>query len=248
MSFRTSLPPFCTPLDNQLPWPRPLPDVPLVAMDFDEARLQDQDFQRTGIPMPENLQRAVAKRKAEYLAGRLCAREALQQALGVGAVPGTGEDRAPQWPSGSVGSITHSHGKAAAIVAPRHRFASLGLDLEQTMPDDRAIKLTDQILTGHEQQRFAQALAEQPGDFLTLAFSLKETLFKALYPLTLKRFYFEHAELLEWTSEGMARVRLLTDLSQEWRNGQELTGQFVNRSGQLLSLIAIDRDLRSDSF
>ena len=248
MSFEVDLPAFCTASDNHLPWPRPLPDLPLVSLDFDETRLEDQDFEKTGIGVPENLQRAVAKRKAEYLAGRLCAREALRKAIGVDAVPGTGEDRAPQWPDGSVGSITHSHGRAAAIVGAAPRFASVGLDLEHTMPDSRAVKLADQILTQAEQQRFAKALADQPGEFLTLTFSLKETLFKALYPLTLKRFYFEHAELLEWSAEGVARVRLLTDLSQEWQSGRELTGQFINRSGQILSAIAIDRDLRSGSF
>lgn len=248
MSFEVNLPAFCTASDNLLPWPRPLPQLPLVSVDFDEARLQDEDFERVGIGMPENLHRAVAKRKAEYLAGRLCAREALRKAIGEIAVPGTGEDRAPQWPAGSVGSITHSHGQAAAIVGAASHYASVGLDLEHTMPDRRAAKLTDQILTKAEQQRFAQALADRPGEFLTLTFSLKETLFKALYPLTLKRFYFEHAELLEWSAEGVARVRLLTDLSPEWQTGRELTGQFINRSGQILSLIAIDSELRSDSF
>ncbi len=241
MPIQAPLPDFCTDPGETFTWPQPLTEMPLVAVNFDPEALRDEDFARTGIAMPANLQRAVAKRKAEYLAGRLCAREALQQATGVGAIPGTGEDRAPQWPAGSVGSITHSDGRAAAIVGRASRYASVGLDMEWVMADERAVKLAGQILTDGEQKRFARALKERPGESLTLAFSLKESLFKALYPLTLKRFYFEHAEVLEWQEPGLARLRLLTDLSDQWRNGQELDAQFLHRDGQLLSLIAVAR-------
>jgi len=34
-------------------------------------------------------------------------------------------------------------------------------------------------------------------------------------------------------------LRLLTDLSQEWKHGKELEGQFVVQGEQLLSLVAI---------
>ena len=79
------------------------------------------------------------------------------------------------------------------------------------------------------------------GDFktVTLTFSLKESLFKTLYPLTRQRFYFEHAEVLEWSAEGLARLRLLTDLSPEWQQGSELQGQFCLQDGHLLSLISV---------
>ena len=79
----------------------------------------------------------------------------------------------------------------------------------------------------------------QLGLGVTLTFSLKESLFKALYPLTRQRFYFEHAELLEWSVEGYARLRLLTDLSADWQAGRELEGQFCVQDGYLLSLINV---------
>lgn len=235
----TSLPACCSALDDQWPWPQPLPDLQLIALNFDASSLDDADFLRYGVEAPPTVQRAVPKRKAEYLAGRLCAREALRRAMGVAAIPATGDDRAPQWPDRCVGSITHSNGWAAAVVGDRKRYAGLGLDLELTMPDARARKLAHQILTEQEQERFAAEMADAPGRFLTLAFSFKESLFKALYPLTQKRFYFEHAEMLNWQPDGQARLRLLIDLSDEWRANQELDGQFVDRNQQILSLIAI---------
>jgi enterobactin synthetase component D len=64
-------------------------------------------------------------------------------------------------------------------------------------------------------------------------------LFKALYPIVLKRFYFEDAELLEWAENGSARLRLKIDLSPEWHSGKALNAQFSVQDGQLLSLVAI---------
>ena len=80
---------------------------------------------------------------------------------------------------------------------------------------------------------------EQRALTVTLTFSVKESLFKALYPIVQQRFYFEHAEVLEWTDRGQVRLRLLTDLSSEWRNGSELDAQFSVKEGQLLSLVSI---------
>ena len=85
----------------------------------------------------------------------------------------------------------------------------------------------------------AAASPDQTALWVTLTFSVKESLFKALYPIVQKRFYFEHAEVLEWTEAGSVRLRLLTDLSAEWRNGAELDAQFGVQDGQLLSLVSI---------
>lgn len=107
------------------------------------------------------------------------------------------------------------------------------------MPDDRALPLSRQILTQPEQARFGCELTHQPGFLITLAFCLKETLFKALYPLIQKRFYFEHAELLAWHRDGTARLRLLTTLSPEWPIHSELNAWFALEDDRLISLIAI---------
>ncbi|MNH41523.1 hypothetical protein D3C79_1030400 [compost metagenome] len=79
----------------------------------------------------------------------------------------------------------------------------------------------------------------QVGLSVTLTFSLKESLFKALYPIVRQRFYFEHAEVLEWSADGHARLRLLTDLSAQWHHGRELEGQFCLQDDQLLSLVSV---------
>ncbi|MNV16857.1 4'-phosphopantetheinyl transferase Npt [compost metagenome] len=234
-----ALPACCTPLDAHWPLPVVLPDAVLLSTHFNPTQLLGDDFQRSAIEAPASIQRSVAKRQAEFLAGRICARAALQQLEGLSFSPAIGEDRAPVWPAHITGSITHSTGRAAAIVANKSHWRGLGMDLENLLNVERAERLAGEILTPPELQRMAAGPREQLALMVTLTFSVKESLFKALYPIVQKRFYFEHAEVLEWTEAGEVRLRLLTDLSSEWRNGTEMEAQFGVRDGQLLSLVSI---------
>lgn len=233
------LPACCSPLDAHWPLPDPLPGTVLLSTRFDPSLLVAGDFQRSAVPPPASIQRSVAKRQAEFLAGRLCARSALQQLEGLDCVPAIGEDRAPVWPEHICGSITHSTGHAAAIVAHKAQWRGLGMDLENVLTLERAERLAGEILTPDELQRMASGPRAQVAQWVTLTFSAKESLFKALYPIVQKRFYFEHAEVVEWSETGHARLRLLTDLSDEWCHGTELEAQFSVHEGQLLSLVAI---------
>jgi len=234
-----SLPACCTPLDAHWPLPDALPGTVLLSTRFDPALLAIGDFQRSAVPPPASIQRSVAKRQAEFLAGRLCARAALHQLDHLNYIPAIGEDRAPVWPAHICGSITHSTGHAAAIVAHKAQWRGLGMDLETVLSLERAERLAGEILTADELQRLAALPREQIAQLVTLTFSAKESLFKALYPMVQKRFYFEHAEVMEWTEAGYIRLRLLTDLSEEWCHGKELAGQFAVDDGQLLSLVAV---------
>ncbi|WP_332847614.1 4'-phosphopantetheinyl transferase family protein [Pseudomonas lactucae] len=235
----TPLPACCTPLDAHWPLPEPLPGTVFLSTRFDPALLTAGDFQRSAVPPPASIQRSVAKRQAEFLAGRVCARAALQQLDHLDCIPAIGEDRAPVWPLHISGSITHSTGHAAAIVGHKAQWRGLGMDLENVLTLERAERLAGEILTADELLRMACVPREQIARLVTLTFSVKESLFKALYPIVRKRFYFEHAEVLEWSDTGHVRLRLLTDLSAEWCHGKELVGQFAVDGEQLLSLVAV---------
>jgi len=239
MTALPALPACCTPLDADWPLPFVLPDTVLLSTHFDSSRLTADDFRQSAIEPPATVQRSVAKRQAEFLAGRICARAALQQLEGLNEVPAMGEDRAPVWPSHISGSITHSTGRAAAIVARKSDWRGLGMDLENLLNAERAQRLAGEILTPAELQRMATGRHDQQALLVTLTFSVKESLFKALYPIVQQRFYFEHAEVLEWSEAGQVRLRLLADLSAEWRHGTELEAQFGVKDGQLLSLVSI---------
>ncbi|MND53723.1 4'-phosphopantetheinyl transferase Npt [compost metagenome] len=233
-------PACCSAFDATWPFAETLPGISIRSCHFDPAQLAADDFPRCAIPAPANIQRSVAKRQAEFLAGRLCARAALLDLTGRPDVPALGEDRAPVWPAGVVGSISHSHGLASALVADGRQWRGLGLDLEEPLTADRALRLAEEILTEAELQRLQDLSPEQQAERITLTFSIKESLFKALYPLVGKRFYFHDAELLDSdAASGRARLQLLIGLSTEWTEGKELDGCYCHFQGRLLSLVAI---------
>jgi enterobactin synthetase component D len=231
------LPACCTPLTAHWPLPHPLPALHLLSTRFDPTQLHSEDFSRCAIEPV----RGVAKRQTEYLAGRLCAREALARLTGTGVAPASGEDRAPQWPAGTLGSITHGSGWAGAVVGHSTDWRGLGLDIEQVMPASRAERLAGEILTANELFRLEELPSEQRAQRISLTFSIKESLFKALYPQVLRHFYFHDAELLSVTADNKVRLRLLIDLHADWPAGSEVEGQFAEFDGYLLSLVSIAR-------
>jgi 4'-phosphopantetheinyl transferase EntD len=73
-------------------------------------------------------------RRLEFLSGRSCARRALA-VLGVATADlAIAADRGPQWPTGIVGSITHTDSPdgswAVATVAHSAQLSAIGIDLE----------------------------------------------------------------------------------------------------------------------
>ena len=228
-------PACCSPLSDHWPLPLALSGVQLISTRFDPALLDPEDLTRCGVPAIA----AVSKRQTEFLAGRLCASEALRRVTGELCIPAVNEDRSPCWPDGTVGSITHGAGWAAAVVARRERWRGIGLDVEKRIPITRADRLVAEILTPRELEGYAGLDEAQRALRVTLTFSLKESLFKALYPLVNKRFYFQEAELIHHDDSGYARLRLLSDLSEEWKTGAELEGQFARFDDYLLSLVTI---------
>ena len=223
----------CSPSLSDWPWPSDANGLSLHRCQFDPTRLDGNDFARLGISAIQG----AAKRQMEYLAGRYCAAAALRS-FDCLAVPERGADRAPLWPAGFCGSISHSHGVALAVVGRQSAWRSLGLDLEARLSDERARRLCAEILTPAEQQRLQSLPGDAQATRVSLTFSLKESLFKALYPLTGVRFYFQDAELL-MADQGMAQLRLLKSLSAEWTAGRELPARHTEIDGQLLSLVAV---------
>ena len=125
--------------------------------------------------------RAVPARRAEFLTGRLLARAALAD---LGVAPSEiarRPDRAPAWPAGLIGSITHTGGLCAALVArPAGSGAiiGVGIDVELDVRLDDAV--IDRVLTPGERG----ALGARRGRDAVVAFSAKEALFKAIHPAT----------------------------------------------------------------
>jgi enterobactin synthetase component D len=221
------------------PFAHAQPEVALFNCNFDPQTLTSQAFMQAGISAPENIQHAAAKRQTEFLAGRLCARSALQTQCDQATAPGRDDAGAPLWPAGLCGSITHSKGLAAAAVASCQDYLGIGLDAEVLMSSTRAQRLAEQILGPDELQRLACLPESEHAWLVSLTFCSKESLFKALYPLVGQRFYFQDAELLECRADGRLQLRLLRDLAPQWPKDSLISGQHAALGSHLLSLVSI---------
>ncbi|KZN46917.1 4'-phosphopantetheinyl transferase family protein [Pseudoalteromonas luteoviolacea] len=188
---------------------------------FDASQYQDDDYTYFNQSLPIKLQRAVAKRKAEYLAGRVCAAKAMAP-LGITHFEVlSGEDRAPIWPAKICGAITHSKGIAMAMVTDAENVLGIGIDIEHYMADKQELELQGQILREDENEAFAQ-LGQLHGKPLTLVFSAKESIYKALYGQVHRFFGFDAARLIG-CSENSLRFALTSSLHETLPQGFEIT-------------------------
>jgi 4'-phosphopantetheinyl transferase EntD len=80
------------------------------------------------------VQEAVERRRNEFATGRACIRQALDS-LGCEyrSVPAE-SNRAPCWPRGVIGSVSHSRTLAVAVVARRETALAVGIDVETVAP------------------------------------------------------------------------------------------------------------------
>lgn len=127
------------------------------------------------IPAAANF--SISRRK-EFAAGRNLAREAFTNfGLRDVSIP-VASHRYPVWPSGFVGSISHTSQFAGVAVASQSHFRSVGLDLEST----GAVKhdLFPTIMSGSEIELITQ---KHDQDLATVLFSCKEAVFKAVFPI-----------------------------------------------------------------
>ena len=174
-----------------------------------------------------SIARAVEKRRWEFQAGRHCARRALADLGGAETAIVAAPDRAPVWPNGFVGSITHTgadgQGYAAAVVARASEVRSLGLDAELAEP--LAPELQERVLTRTEQAFLKTLDAGHSGLIATLFFSAKEAFYKCQYPLTQRFLGFQDVEVeFELERNGFrARVRSALETDE----ASMLTGRFL---------------------
>ncbi len=203
------------------PWPELAGDTSLFMCRYPCHGLPlNPDFQdMEAMILPDAFKAFAPRRKAEFIAGQWCARAALRTMTGTAATPHRTAKHVPVWPQGTTGSISHCDGYALAITAQNAHYCALGIDIETLQTEDEAAKIAALVLTPDEMQRLPP---QDKNLAVTAAFSAKESLYKALYPLTGRFYGFYAAEMTADFSKGAGLLRLTKDWSQHWRRGQEI--------------------------
>lgn len=152
-----------------------------------------------------------------------------------------GADRAPQWPHGFIGSITHTARFAAVAVMPRSMARSVGIDAEC------------ELVFGQEQLVREYCLVDQEFDTLcggdsslsatqisALCFSAKEAVFKCLYPLVNHYFDFKCVRIMK-IDEGAntLSIAVLDVAIARCVGTTELTGSYRFVEGHVFTAVRL---------
>ena len=124
--------------------------------------------------------RAVEKRMREVVTGRTYARRALARLSPAHvsvAIP-AGPDRAPRWPDGVSGSISHTKRACIAVVGEQARVGTLGIDVEEGVALPEGVER--HVLA--EGERAVIATLRDPDLACLVWFSAKEAFYKAQHP------------------------------------------------------------------
>ena len=183
----------------------------------------------------EAIEGAAPSRVEQFTAGRVCSRIALGR-FGVAAttpIP-RGEDRAPIWPDGFTGSISHTDTWCAAAVARRVDVRCVGIDLEPATPLKES--LWRRVCTADERDRL-RSLPDS-GLMGKILFSAKEAVYKCQYPIT-GQFLGFHAVDLE-VGDGSFQA-VFRQPAGEFQPGDVVSGRYLVEEGLVASACEIRR-------
>lgn len=180
---------------------------------------------------------AVDRRRGEFAAGRRCARQAMaQMGLPEMAIP-AGSDRAPLWPEGIVGSISHSETRCGAALAFKaDGFRAIGLDIEAATPLDEAF--ADDVCIESERRWLALQPSSSRGLLLKAYFSAKECTYKCQYPLTRTVFGFEAIRIELQIAAGNFVAEFRID-ALPFSAGDRLAGRIRIAKGHIVAAMAL---------
>lgn len=168
-------------------------DVCVVKFDTSQFLLDSKISQW----LPVQIRQAHHKRQAEFIAGRVAAHysmSAIGQYQGVEINP----DRSPLFPEALKGSISHSQNLAIAATIPSEAIPDtyLGIDIQHWFSSEETDDVATLVCKDVEIERLQDThLSYQQK--VTLLFSAKEALYKAIYPQVKEVLDFDVVELID---------------------------------------------------
>lgn len=181
------------------------------------------------------IERAVEHRRHEFAAGRLLAHELLRRAGAEVEALVSDRDRVPIWPERVVGSITHCRDFCAVALAPRTVSSGIGIDIEPAQPLKDGI---DAMILREAERARVDALPDalRPlGGILT--FSIKEAVYKAIYP-RYRRFLDFHEVEIAFVGDGGFEAEVLTPGAGPPRS-TKIVGRYRVHEGHVASAVVL---------
>lgn len=203
---------------------------------FNSNHYNDSLYTYYHIIMPESIKRAVVKRRAEFLAGRYCCAQLLHH-FSLPTHVGQNRDRSPAWPVHVRGAISHCESHAIAVITQDISF-SLGADIEMSGFGALA-EIRDIITTPAERSAF-RSFCNNDDFALLMAFSAKESFYKALRPRVQRIINFDSLSLLSINpQDGSFTLGLTRNISAFYYCGKQFRGYYCRDEKTLTTLVML---------
>ena len=181
------------------------------------------------------MQKAVDKRRREFTAARVFARQAYESLGGADTISVVhDDDRAPIWPEGFIGSITHTHTWCAVAMARTTDVRAVGIDVERDLELEE--RLWDSVCTPRDLEWLRSLPEERRGHAGKELFSAKECAYKAQYLITKKFLGFQAMSVVV---EGSEWIATFEQEAGEFAIGHELRGSLRREPGLVATSIVL---------
>lgn len=231
MTIQTDIPPAPS-VAPALALARPLfgPGIGVAATDPRSDRHRALPVEAAG------LRRAAPQRRHAFAAGRAAVHQAMR-ALDIDVRPVLiGADRAPVWPDGLTGSISHSTTACLAAVTHTTTARLLGLDVEEDTPLDA--NLVPIICTRSERAWLSGLPAPLAGQMAKLIFSAKECAYKCQYGQSRTLFGFDTFEITPDPDTGQFEATFVETVPG-FAAGTRLAGRFAIGDGLIVTAMTL---------
>ena len=145
----------------------------------------------------------------------------------------------PIWSDGIIGSISHSNDLVVVAISSHSKY--LGIDLEYIVATSFSEESMQLILTQFEQELWQTGKIEHLSfcEYLTLIFSLKESLYKAVFPVAQSYIDFLEATVVEIDiKRQMVRLKFNQDIQQRYKLRFEYQGFWVFQQDHVITWVA----------
>lgn len=153
-------------------------------------------------------------------------------------------DGSPQWPKNWCGSIAHCRTEAVAVLHKNDPLSNMkllkgiGIDVECAQGAAMLVGSAD-LLACQAEQAVVQKSGYDEIDSLLAIFSIKESIYKAIYP-SIKRYVdFLEVEIIDIDSHGYWEVKMKPDLALHCDGRRSVTGYLWRSQNKCYSICVL---------
>lgn len=187
---------------------------------------------------PLKIAQARVERKNEYLCGRVLAQAVLNHHFGLDQPITSMREHLPIWPTHILGSISHSQNKL--VVALSNNAIYLGIDIEHWVSSEFAQESAHLILTPSELDLWKSKAAEffDFARYVSLVFSVKESLYKAVYPTAKQYIDFLEASIIDINFENQTlTLTFLSEIQQRYQLLEQYQSGWIVEQNHIMTWV-----------